>query len=210
MDFGLAGPGILPQEQQQPQQQSLLDMLNSAGGNAASLIAPPPEGWQSNAAAYDQAGLGHGWIRNNEYENPAAMARTQAGPQMPHGINPFTDIVFGGASGQEGQTSGFTLGKHASDFSGPDLFGGRQFQQGSFTENIPRELQPWLAPALMRYYYNNDYVNQRGSGGQNATWSGQYAPTAPNFGRYPYEGAWPGVAKYDPWGRQVGAQALYS
>lgn len=205
MDWiGLGGAGGGPQPQ--PQQQSLLEMLGSAGGaggvDPGSLIAKPPEGWQSNAAEYEKAGLGNGWIFGNERENPSAYGYTQAGPQMPHGINPFTDIVYGGSSGQEGQTSGFTLG----GYDGPDLFGGRQFQGGNLPRDIPEQLKPWLAPALMRYFYSQGYTGQGGSG-VNAPWTGAYAPVAPKLD-HP---TWPGVARYDPWHRDMGAYAnLYS
>lgn len=174
---------------------------------AAGLIAAPPEGWQSNKQIYEQAGLGNGWIFNNEVENPGAAARTAGGPQMPHGVDPYTDIFYSpGANG----TSGFNLGSA----QGPDLFGGRKFETDNFPRDVPkllpREAQAWLAPALMRYFYQNDYVGQAGSG-ITAPWTQQFAPTPPNTGRYPYESVWPGIAKYDPWHRQVGSYAnLYS
>jgi hypothetical protein len=168
-----------------------------SGGSLASLIAAPPEGWQSQKGIYDQAGFGNGWLYgNNQMENADAYAHTKAGPQMPYGIDPFTDIEYGPGSGQEGQTSGFHL-VNRGEGPGPDLFGGHQFKEGNLPRYIPQELQPWLAPALMKYFYQSGYANQGGSG-MNAPWTGQYAPRAPDIK------TWPGITKYDPWGRSMG------
>jgi hypothetical protein len=173
------------------------------GNNPASLIAAPPAGWKSLTEAYNQAGMGDGWIFNNSRENGPALERTRAGPQMPHGINPFTDIVYGaGSPGQEGQTSGFNFA-NPDGTAGPDLFGGKQFKAGNLPSGIPQSLQPWLAPALMRYFYQEGYGNQGGSG-INARWTGNYAPATGDIK------TWPGITKYDPWGRSMGELPNYS
>jgi len=174
------------------------------GSDPASLITAPPEGWKSQTEAYDKLGMGDGWIYgNNQRENARALEHTQKGPQMPHGINPFTDIVYGaGSPGQEGQTSGFNYA-NPDGTAGPDLFGGKTFKAGNLPRDIPQSLQPWLAPALMRYFYQSGYHNQGGSGIK-APWTGAYAPSAPDIK------TWPGITNYDPWGRSLGEIPNYS
>jgi len=202
---GGGGRGAAQAYPQAPvQAQAPVDDQWGWGSNPAALITAPPEGWKSQTEAYDKAGFGNGWITGNNMENPNAVART---PQMPHGINPFTDIVYGHNSygdfpGAEGQSSGFNLA-NPDGTVGPDLFGGKQFKAGNLPHDIPQSLQPWLAPALMRYFYQSGYANQGGSG-INAPWTRQYAPTAPDIK------TWPGITKYDPWGRSIGELANYS
>ena len=196
------------------------DVRGGGGGDGAApfqsdwSIMAPPAGWQSLGPAYQQAGIPNGWLGQGNYmENPDALARTMRGPQMPYGINPFTDIEYG--PGENG-TSGFTL-RGPDGTRGPDLFGGHQWTNpGStgLTDNFPRDIprllpkeyQAWLAPALMKHFYGAGYTGQGGSG-VNAPWTRQYAPTAPVL-EHP---TWPGIAQYDPWHRDLGAYAnLYS
>ena len=226
-ELGLGGVG----QQAAPQVPGLLQMAQSAmdgagarGGSGGSSgggfggggpgdqfgwlqgsIAAPPEGWQSQKGIYDQAGFGNGWLMNNSSENPDAYAATMAGRQMPYGIDPFTDITYAPDTSNVGsQTSGFHLVDRRNTGSpGQDLFGGRLFQAGNLPRDIPQQLQPWLAPALMKYFIGQQYHNQGGTG-VNAPWTGRYAPKGADIK------TWPGITNYDPWGRSQGDIPNYS
>lgn len=135
-----------------------------------------------------------------------AAEKVMKGQKFP--VDPSRIVYRGGTTG----SGGFRLDSE----TGPDLFAGSGQLQGSGgffpMSGIPRELQPLLAPALNRYYHDNDYQGGAMRGQESAPWTAFFAPPAGEshntgqFGR-----TWPGINRIDPWGRHLGTYAnLYS
>jgi hypothetical protein len=116
-------------------------------------------------------------------------------------VDPYS-IEFAAGGGETGQGR-FVL-------NGQDLFGGvlprDMLPSNTLLRDIPRNLQPLLAPALTRFYRERDYAGGASRGEMSAPWTRFYAPNngvvSPGS-----ESTWPGITRLDPWGRSMGEYA---
>jgi hypothetical protein len=108
-------------------------------------------------------------------------------------------------------------GQGRFEINGQELFGSvlpRDMLPGNTRlSEIPKNLQPLLAPALTRYYRDANYQGGAARGQMSAPWTRFFAPNTgvESYNTGQIEHTWPGITRYDPWGRSMGEYAnLYS
>ena len=108
-------------------------------------------------------------------------------------------------------------GQGQFEYNGKELFGSvlprNMLPSNTLLSDIPRNLQPLLAPALTRYYKNADYQGGASRGQMSAPWTRFFAPNngVASYNTGAIEHTWPGITHYDPWGRSMGEYPnLYS
>jgi hypothetical protein len=228
---------ILALAQQQRSVPGLLSMLRGgdpqgAGGGG--------RGVPQSGAAPMAASMGDGGRGGPPPSVAATMAASSAmgggGEQFrpPTGLDPndHRPISYTGGPSQEIMDStNFPVDPYSIEFrpgvgetgqgqfelNGKELFGGvlprDMLPSSTRLSEIPKNLQPLLAPSLVRYYKNADYQGGAARGQMSAPWTRFFAPNsgAESYNTGAIEHTWPGITHYDPWGRSMGEYPnLYS
>ena len=133
---------------------------------------------------------------------PQAMEAVQRAGSSFGGIDPF-DIYYKAASAPT--ESGFSKRDGSDPFAGIPYFKQNDSTDPNFLRQVPQNLQPLLAPALVRHYegiFGGGSKDGRGIAALNAPWTSSFAPPAPS---YPTDEAfWEPEYFRDPWFRRWG------
>lgn len=172
------------------------------GGDAPGIQTPSgtfasEADYLSKARQFQQSGYG-----SDSGMNPDAAFALWNDAKLP--LDPFRIVYNGGGPGSSNNR--FTLDSP----QGPDIFGGK-FPTTAALASIPRSLQPLLGPSLARFYQDAQYQGGAARGQMSAPWTRFYAPPAAQVGNGQFDHTWPGITRYDPWGRSMGEYPnLYS